>query len=136
MTICEAVARPSMRFVPVKSAEQQAALMLHRTRDLLIRQRTQLVMLEACLRRDAFRAHLTELGVVASQGRDGVKALIAIVADESGGRLPGLAREVLGALAAQLARWPSKLAPSTGASAPNIARAKRAGASKPFPAPA
>ena len=39
--ICEAVTRPSMRFVPVKTAEQQAALMVHRTRDLLIRQRTQ-----------------------------------------------------------------------------------------------
>ena len=41
--ICEAVTRPSMRFVPVKTAEQQAALMLHRTRDLLVRQRTQLI---------------------------------------------------------------------------------------------
>ena len=55
--ICEAVTRPSMRFVPVKTAEQQAALMLHRTRDLLIRQRTQLI--------NALRAHLAELGSVA-----------------------------------------------------------------------
>ena len=45
-----------MRFVPIKSAEQQAALMLHRTRDLLIRQRTQLI--------NAARAHLAELGLV------------------------------------------------------------------------
>ncbi len=67
--ICEAVTRPSMRFVPVKTAEQQAALMLHRTRDLLVRQRTQLI--------NALRAHLAELGLVAAQGRDGLKDLIA-----------------------------------------------------------
>jgi len=93
--ICEAVGRPSMRFVPVKTAEQQAALMLHRTRDLLIRQRTQLV--------NALRSHLAELGLVAQQGRDGVKALIAVVMDESGTRLPELARTALAALVAQLA---------------------------------
>ena len=49
-----------MRFVPIKTAEQQAALMLHRTRDLLIRQRTQLI--------NALRAHLAELGLVAATG--------------------------------------------------------------------
>jgi transposase len=52
--ICEAVTRPSMHFVPVKSVEQQAALMLHRARDLLVRQRTQLI--------NALRAHLAEIG--------------------------------------------------------------------------
>ena len=67
--ICEAVTRPSMRFVPVKTAEQQAALMLHRTRDLLVRQRTQLI--------NAMRAHLAEFGLVAAQGRDGLKTLSA-----------------------------------------------------------
>ena len=47
--ICEAVTRPTMRFVPIKSAEQQAALALHRTRDLLVKQRTQLVnMIRGC----------------------------------------------------------------------------------------
>lgn len=61
--ICEAVTRPNMRFVPVKTAGQQAALMLHRTRDLLIRQRTQLI--------NALRAHLAELGIVAAAGVDG-----------------------------------------------------------------
>ena len=59
--ICEAVTRPSMRFVPVKTIEQQAALMLHRTRDLLVRQRTQLI--------NAMRAHLAEFGMVAATGR-------------------------------------------------------------------
>src|SRR5262245_22287160 len=58
--ICEAVTRPSMRFVPIKSAEQQSMLMLHRARDLLIRQRTQLT--------NALRAHLAELGLVAVKG--------------------------------------------------------------------
>ena len=91
--ICEAVTRPSMRFVPVKTAEQQAALMLHRTRDLLIRQRTQLI--------NAIRAHLAELGLVAAQGRDGVKELIAIVA-ESKHHLPRPMRDALLALIAQL----------------------------------
>jgi hypothetical protein len=63
--ICEAVRRPTMRFVRVKSAEQQARLMQHRTRDLLMRQRTQLI--------NALRAHLAELGIVAAQGREGVE---------------------------------------------------------------
>ena len=82
--ICEAVTRPSMRFVPVKSAEQQSALMLHRTRDLLIGQRTQLI--------NALRSHMAELGLVAARGREGVARLMAIVADEGEDRLPPLAR--------------------------------------------
>src|SRR5580765_3683590 len=73
--ICEAVTRPSMRFVPIKSVEQQAALMLHRVRDLLVRQRTQLI--------NALRAHLAEIGLVSATGVDGVKALVAIVTDET-----------------------------------------------------
>jgi transposase len=70
--ICEAVRRPTMRFVMVKSAEQQGRLMQHRVRDLLMRQRTQLI--------NALRAHLAELGIAAAQGREGVKGLLAIVA--------------------------------------------------------
>ncbi len=69
--VCEAVTRPSMRFVPVKTIDQQAALMLHRCRDLLIRQRTQLI--------NALRAHLAELGMVAARGKEGVKDLVAIL---------------------------------------------------------
>ena len=72
--ICEAVRRPTMRFVRIKSAEQQGQLMQHRTRDLLMRQRTQMI--------NALRAHLAELGIVAAQGDEGVKELLAIVADE------------------------------------------------------
>src|SRR5438876_8011633 len=90
--ICEAVRRPTMRFVQVKSAAQQSQLMLHRTRDLLMRQRTQVI--------NALRAHLAELGVVAAQGREGLKELLAIIADEKDDRLPVDARASLIVLAA------------------------------------
>jgi transposase len=92
--ICEAVRRPTMRFVQVKSAVQQGQLMQHRTRDLLIRQRTQLI--------NALRAHLAELGIVAAQGTEGVKALLAIVADDGDERLPIDARASVIVLATQL----------------------------------
>ena len=62
--ICEAVRRPTMRFVPIKTPEQQALLMLHRTRKLLVHQRIRLV--------NALRAHLAEFGIVAGVGRNGV----------------------------------------------------------------
>ncbi len=92
--ICEAVRRPTMRFVGVKSAEQQGQLMQHRTRDLLMRQRTQVI--------NALRAHMAELGIVAAQGREGTKALLAIIADDGDERLPVDARASLIVLAAQL----------------------------------
>jgi transposase len=92
--ICEAVRRPTMRFVGAKSAEQQGRLMQHRTRDLLMRQRTQVI--------NALRAHLAELGIVAAQGREGLKQLLTIIADEKDGRLPIDARASLIVLAAQL----------------------------------
>ena len=92
--ICEAVRRPTMRFVQVKSAEQQGRLMLHRTRDLLMRQRTQVI--------NALRAHLAELGMVAAQGREGVKELLKIIASEEDERLPVDAHASLVVLAAEL----------------------------------
>jgi transposase len=92
--ICEAVSRPTMRFVAIKTAEQQAALLLHRGRERLVRQRTSLV--------NALRAHLAEFGVIAPQGLRNVAPLIAIVRDESDTRLPDLARPVLQVLATQL----------------------------------
>jgi transposase len=73
--ICEAVTRPSMRFVPVKTPQQQATLSVHRTRDLLIGQRTQII--------NAIRAHLAEFGLVAEQGRDGLARLMAMASDDS-----------------------------------------------------
>jgi transposase len=92
--ICEAVRRPTMRFVRVKSAEQQGQLMQHRTRDLLMRQRTQLI--------NALRGHLAEFGIVAAQGDAGLKELLAIVANDRDGRLPSDARACVIVLAAQL----------------------------------
>ena len=71
--ICEAVTRPSMRFVPIKTKEQQTALMLHRTRQLLVRQRTMLS--------NALRGHLAELGIVSAKGRNGTAELLRIIAD-------------------------------------------------------
>jgi len=58
--ICEAVTRPTMRFVPVKSAERQSVLVLHRSRELLVRQRTMLI--------NAIRGHCAEFGIIAPQG--------------------------------------------------------------------
>ena len=92
--ICEAVRRPTMRFVQVKSAEQQAQLMQHRARDLLMHQRTQLI--------NALRSHLAELGIIAPQGREGIKELLAIIADDANTHLPNDARASLIVLAAQL----------------------------------
>ena len=92
--ICEAVRRPTMRFVRIKTAEQQGQLMQHRTRDLMMRQRTQVI--------NALRAHLAEFGIVAAQGDKGVKELLAIVADQQDARLPVDARASVIVLAAQL----------------------------------
>jgi transposase len=92
--ICEAVRRPTMRFVGVKSAAQQGRLMQHRTRDLLMRQRTQTI--------NALRAHMAELGIAAAQGREGLKELLAIIASDEDPRLPIDARASLIVLAAQL----------------------------------
>ena len=74
--ICEAVTRPTMRFVPVKSTDQQAVLMLHRTRALLMRQRTMAV--------NALRGHLAEFGFVAAQGAKNLAELIESVFEGSG----------------------------------------------------
>src|SRR5215468_800393 len=86
-------ARPCV-FVEVKSAEQQGRLMQHRTRDLLLRQRTQVI--------NALRAHLAELGIVAAQGREGLKTLLEIIAKGADERLPADARASLIVLAGQL----------------------------------
>ena len=94
--ICEAVQRPGMRFVAVKSEEQQGALTLHRSRVLLIRQRTMLV--------NALRGQLAEFGIVAPQGIRNVKALAARVADASEGRIPAVARPALRALCDEIVR--------------------------------
>src|ERR1700721_1011014 len=91
--ICEAVTRPSMRFVPIKTKEQQTALMLHRTRQLLVRQRTMLS--------NALRGHLAELGIVSAKGRNGTAELLRIIADGADSRLSPAVRGILDVLARQ-----------------------------------
>ena len=92
--ICEALMRPTMRFAAVKSAEQQSVLLLHRARELLVRQRTMLI--------NALRGHCGEFGIVAAQGAPKVADLIAVIEDPEDARIPALAREALGSLVAQL----------------------------------
>src|SRR2546427_13184646 len=83
-----------MRFVETKTPEQQSCLMLHRTRHLFIRQQTAVI--------NAIRAHLAEFGIVAPVGRNGVEALLDVVAASSDKRVPEIARGRVAALGAQL----------------------------------
>ena len=122
--ICEAVRRPTMRFVQVKSAEQQAQLMQHRARDLLMHQRTQLI--------NALRSHLAELGIIAPQGREGIKELLAIIADDANTHLPNDARASLIVLAAQLQACRRRLGRLRSGSPFSIAPPKRASDFRPF----
>ena len=94
--ICEAVTRPTMRFVPVKSTERQAALLDHKTRDFLVRQRTQLV--------NTIRAHLSEFGIVVAKGIHNVERLLAAAND-----LPNAARPAVDMLAEQLRETQEKI---------------------------
>jgi transposase len=91
--IAEAVTRPTMRFVAVKTADQQSALMLHKTRDLLVRQRTALI--------NALRGHMGELGIVAPQGARKVPGLVGALR-AAGEEVPELARRALDMLVEQL----------------------------------
>jgi transposase len=90
--ICKAMSRPAMRFVPVKSAEQQAALTMLGVRDLLIKQRTMLI--------NAIRGHAAEFGVTVAKGPKQVTELLQRLATDEG--VPALAREMVNVLASQL----------------------------------
>lgn len=92
--ICEAVTRPTMRFVPIKSADRQAVLVLHRTRDLLMRQRTMLL--------NAVRGHLAEFGIIAPQGARQAMDLIAGLRDGRYSDVPDIARRALLGIGVQL----------------------------------
>ena len=92
--ICEAVTRPTMRFVEIKTPDQQSVLMLHRTRQLFVRQRTMLI--------NALRAHLAEFGIVAGVGRNGLERLLEVIEKGEDDRVPSAARDCLLALRAQL----------------------------------
>ncbi len=91
--ICEAVTRPSMRFVPTKSEQQQSGLMLHRGRQLLVRQRTMLS--------NAIRGHLAELGIISATGRHGTAEQLEVIANVDDDRILAVARLSLDALARQ-----------------------------------
>jgi transposase len=91
--ICEAVTRPSMRFVEIKSFEQQGTLVLHRVRLMLMRQRVQLS--------NAIRGHMAEYGLVAPVGRNGLQRLIAILGNPDDERVPAVARASLAQLVCQ-----------------------------------
>lgn len=92
--ICEAVTRPTMRFVEIKTPDQQSVLMLHRTRQLFVRQRTTLI--------NALRAHLAEFGIVAGVGRNGLERLLQVIEDGEDDRVPSGARDCLLTLRDQL----------------------------------
>ena len=92
--ICEAVTRPTMRFVAIKSPEQQSVLALHRTRDLLIRQRTQLV--------NMIRAQLAEFGIALAKGIQHALKLVGQLVDGEALNIPSLANKVLITLAQQV----------------------------------
>jgi transposase len=92
--ICEAVRRPTMRFVAVKTVEQQAVQTLHRTRELLVAQRTQTI--------NALRAHLAEFGLIFVQRNVGVAEAIAAVRDADSTAIPAFVRQVLTSLVDQI----------------------------------
>ena len=92
--ICEAVRRPTMRFVPLKSAERQSVLVLHRTRELLVRQRTMLI--------NAIRGHCAEFGMIAPQGARRAAELVEHVRQTEASELPDPARSALLIMSDQL----------------------------------
>lgn len=97
--LCEAMSRPSMRFVPMKTAEQQAALMLVSLRDRLVRSRTQLS--------NAIRGHAAEFGLIAARGVDKIGPLLARITDDA--TLPALARALFAQLGMELAQIEARL---------------------------
>jgi hypothetical protein len=92
--ICEAVQRPNMRFVPIKSEDKQSTLVIHPVRETLVRQRTQLI--------NALRGHLAEFGIVASQGAQKVTQLTMRLAEPGDEEAPAAAKAVLQGLVEQL----------------------------------
>ena len=90
--ICEAMSRPGMRFTPIKGAEQQATLVLHKTRELLVKQQTMSV--------NALRSHLAEFGPVVAKGRGRVDELLKLAKEDA--TLPDAARASVEVLAQSL----------------------------------
>ncbi len=91
-----------MRFVPIKTPDQLACLVLHRTPHLFIRQQTALI--------NAIRAHLAEFGIIAPVGRGGVEQLVGVINNRRDARIPDLVRTCLTALSIQLAAIKEQIA--------------------------
>lgn len=92
--ICEAAGRPTMRFVAIKSVEQQSILALHRSRDLLVRQRTKLIQ--------ALRGYMGEFGLVAPKGAWNVTLLETMMLDADPIQVPDLLKEIAAVMIAQI----------------------------------
>jgi len=89
--ICEAVTRPSMRFISLRTLENQAALIHHKTREMLVAQRTQLI--------NALRGHLAENGVIAAQGLVYARELATHIQTEGDENIPACLRMAFAAMA-------------------------------------
>lgn len=99
--ICEAAGRPNMRFVPVKTEEQQAVLMVHRVRSLMVGERTSLV--------NQIRGLLSEFGIVLPQGRCHVRSQLPSILEDAENDLPEVAREVFANQYERLCELDSKI---------------------------
>jgi transposase len=93
--ICEAVSRPSMRFVPLKTMEQQSEAVTHKARQILIKQRT--------MTQNSFRSLMAEFGIVVPQGPQHIGKLLTILADPEEARVPAVARVALNTMSEMLA---------------------------------
>jgi len=131
---CEAVSRPSMRFVPIKTVEQQAALMMHRVRQLLVEQRTRLG--------NAIRGHMSEVGIIAAKGDAGLAALLAMIGNPEDQHVPAAVRPILVPLVEQWSSADVRSPSSSARSWPGTAAAPTAAGSPPsrnmarsYPAP-
>jgi transposase len=98
--ICEAMSRPTMRFVAVKTAEEQAALMLAGLRDQMVRRRTQLS--------NAIRGYAAEFGLVAARGLSKIEALLVRIADDES--VPELAKDIFAAQGQEYAGLEGRIA--------------------------
>ena len=100
--ICEAVSRPSMRFVPVKTEQQQAAAGIHKVREMLLKQRTMLM--------NHLRGLMAEFGIVVGEGPQHIPALLGVLADPQDERIPALLRDGLRLVADSLRGLEARLA--------------------------
>jgi transposase len=99
--ICEAMMRPTMRFVPIKEEKQQEVLVIHRVRELLMRQRTQII--------NAIRGHLAEFGIVGPNRAHNIGLLTVMIEDEVDTSIPPILRRSLRRLVEQLREIKTKL---------------------------